>query len=170
MRVIWASHGKSDDSPLTKADLASHELIQAELSRRWPEIPVLSEESADIPWETRQNWTQYWLVDPLDGTKEFINRNGEFTVNIALIRDHRPVMGIVHVPVTDTSYYGAQDLAPGASKAQRERSLFRPDAPLHNRQSSLEAVHTPTLNSRASCNSLASMNWSAWVVHLSFVA
>ena len=100
---------KSDDSPLTKADLASHELIQAELSNRWPEIPVLSEESADIPWETRRNWTQYWLVDPLDGTKEFINRNGEFTVNIALIRDHRPVMGIVHVPVTDTSYYGAYD-------------------------------------------------------------
>lgn len=101
---------KSDDSPLTKADLASHELIQAELSSRWPDIPVLSEESVDIPWETRRNWKQYWLVDPLDGTKEFINHNGEFTVNIALIRDHRPVMGIVHVPVTDTSYYGAQDL------------------------------------------------------------
>jgi 3'(2'), 5'-bisphosphate nucleotidase len=100
---------KSDDSPLTKADLASHELIKAELSQRWPAIPVLSEESADIPWETRQNWREYWLVDPLDGTKEFINRNGEFTVNIALIRDHQPVMGIVHVPVTDTSYFGARD-------------------------------------------------------------
>ena len=99
---------KSDDSPLTKADLASHELILAELSSRWPDIPVLSEESADIPWETRRNWKQYWLVDPLDGTKEFINRNGEFTVNIALIRDHQPVLGIVHVPVTDTSYFGAQ--------------------------------------------------------------
>lgn len=102
---------KSDDSPLTKADLASHELINAELSSRWPDIPILSEESADIPWETRQSWQQYWLVDPLDGTKEFINHNGEFTVNIALIRNHQPVMGVVHVPVTDTSYFGARELA-----------------------------------------------------------
>jgi len=99
---------KADDSPLTKADLASHELINAELTNRWPDIPVLSEESADIPWQTRQHWQQYWLVDPLDGTKEFINRNGEFTVNIALISDHQPVMGIVHVPVTDVSYFGAR--------------------------------------------------------------
>jgi 3'(2'), 5'-bisphosphate nucleotidase len=99
---------KADDSPLTKADLASHELINAELIRLWPDIPVLSEESADIPWQTRQNWQQYWLVDPLDGTKEFINHNGEFTVNIALISDHQPVLGIVHVPVTDISYFGAQ--------------------------------------------------------------
>lgn len=101
---------KSDDSPLTRADLASHELISAEISSRWPHIPILSEESADIPWDTRRNWQQYWLVDPLDGTKEFINRNGEFTVNIALVRDHEPVMGVVHVPVTDTSYFGARDL------------------------------------------------------------
>ena len=100
---------KADHSPLTKADLASHELIDAELTRLWPNIPVLSEESADIAWETRQSWQQYWLVDPLDGTKEFINRNGEFTVNIALIRDHQPVLGIVHVPVTDISYFGASD-------------------------------------------------------------
>jgi len=101
---------KSDDSPLTRADLASHDLICSELSSRWPDIPILSEESADIPWKTRQEWRQYWLVDPLDGTKEFINRNGEFTVNIALIDDHRPVMGVVHVPVSDTSYYGARNL------------------------------------------------------------
>ena len=99
---------KSDDSPLTKADLASHKLIEAELTKHWPDIPVLSEESADISWETRKSWQQYWLVDPLDGTKEFINQNGEFTVNIALIRDHQPVMGVVHVPVTDISYFGAK--------------------------------------------------------------
>jgi 3'(2'), 5'-bisphosphate nucleotidase len=101
---------KADDSPLTKADLASHELIDAELTRRWPDIPVLSEESADIPWETRKKWQQYWLVDPLDGTKEFINRNGEFTVNIALIRDHQAIMGVVHVPVTDLSYFGSTNI------------------------------------------------------------
>lgn len=100
---------KADNSPLTKADLASHKLITAELARLWPEIPVLSEESADIPWGTRRNWRQYWLVDPLDGTREFINHNGEFTVNIALIQDHNPVLGIVHVPVTDISYFGARD-------------------------------------------------------------
>ena len=116
---------KSDDSPLTRADLASHELINAELSKRWPDIPVLSEESADIPWETRQKWRQYWLVDPLDGTKEFINQNGEFTVNIALIRDHQPIMGIVHVPVSDTSYFGARDVGAwcqqGTTKAREIR-------------------------------------------------
>lgn len=99
---------KADESPLTKADLASHELINAELTRLWPDIPVLSEESADIPWETRQNWQQYWLVDPLDGTREFINHNGEFTVNIALIQDHEPVLGIVYVPVTGICYFGAR--------------------------------------------------------------
>lgn len=101
---------KSDDSPLTRADLASHQLIDTELTRLWPEIPVLSEESADIPWETRQSWQQYWLVDPLDGTKEFINRNGEFTVNIALIRNGQAVLGVVHVPVTEISYFGARDV------------------------------------------------------------
>lgn len=101
---------KADDSPLTKADLASHDVINAALSSLWPEIPVLSEESAKIPWETRRNWQQYWLVDPLDGTKEFISRNGEFTVNIALIQHHAPVLGVVHVPVTDISYFGAKGI------------------------------------------------------------
>lgn len=98
---------KDDDSPLTRADLASHAVISHALKHEWPDIPVLSEESADIPWQTRKQWKTYWLVDPLDGTKEFINRNGEFTVNIALIDDHRPVIGVVHVPVTGTSYFGS---------------------------------------------------------------
>jgi len=122
---------KSDNSPLTRADLASHELISAELSSRWPDVPVLSEESAEIPWTTRQSWQQYWLVDPLDGTKEFINHNGEFTVNIALIRNHKPVTGIVHVPVTDTSYFGARDLGAWrqqGSEAARAISVRRPAA------------------------------------------
>jgi len=100
---------KADHTPLTKADLASHELINAELTSLWPAIPVLSEESADIAWETRQRWLEYWLVDPLDGTREFINHNGEFTVNIALIRNHNPVLGIVYVPVTDVCYFGARN-------------------------------------------------------------
>ncbi len=97
---------KADRTPLTEADLASHRIIRDALARLTPDIPLLSEESADIDFETRANWIQYWLVDPLDGTKEFINRNGEFTVNIALIRNHDPVLGVVHVPVSGTTYAG----------------------------------------------------------------
>ncbi|MES9955666.1 MAG: 3'(2'),5'-bisphosphate nucleotidase CysQ [Sedimenticola sp.] len=97
---------KADSSPLTEADLAAHTLITARLAEMTPEIPLLSEESADIAYETRSGWNRYWLIDPLDGTKEFIKRNGEFTVNIALIDDGQPVMGVVHVPVTGTTYYG----------------------------------------------------------------
>lgn len=97
---------KSDDSPLTAADRASHELIVDELTRLTPDIPVWSEESATIDYAKRSQWTQFWLVDPLDGTKEFIKHNGEFTVNIALIRNNEPVLGVVHVPVTRRDYLG----------------------------------------------------------------
>jgi 3'(2'), 5'-bisphosphate nucleotidase len=98
---------KTDQSPLTVADLRSHEIISKGLLALTPELPVLSEEASDISYEKRQQWTRYWLVDPLDGTKEFVSRNGEFTVNIALIDDHVPVLGVVHVPVTSTTYTGA---------------------------------------------------------------
>ena len=108
---------KADESPLTAADLASHHLITAALQTLTPDLPVLSEESADIPWSTRQHWQRYWLVDPLDGTKEFINRNGEFTVNIALIDNGVPVLGVVYVPTLDLLYHGAQGL--GAWKETR---------------------------------------------------
>ena len=97
---------KADDSPLTQADLASHRVITEALGHLAPDIPLLSEESADVPFAERSGWREYWLIDPLDGTKEFIKRNGEFTVNIALIRDHRPVLGVVHVPVTGVTYSG----------------------------------------------------------------
>lgn len=95
----FAVEHKDDRSPLTAADLASHRLIVDALQALTPELPVLSEESADIAWDERSRWTRYWLVDPLDGTREFVKRNGEFTVNIALIDDHRPVLGIVQTPV-----------------------------------------------------------------------
>ena len=101
---------KNDQSPLTAADLASHRTIVDGLQRLTPELPVLSEESAEIPFETRSTWREYWLVDPLDGTKEFVKRNGEFTVNIALIRDHQPVLGVVYVPVKDLCFYGCAGL------------------------------------------------------------
>lgn len=97
---------KPDASPLTEADLASHRLIHDELLRLTPDLPFLSEESSAIDFATRAAWRAYWLVDPLDGTKEFVNRNGEFTVNIALIRDHEPALGVVFVPVSGVSYAG----------------------------------------------------------------
>jgi 3'(2'), 5'-bisphosphate nucleotidase len=97
---------KADNSPLTAADLRAHRLIVARLQELTPELPVLSEESARVPFATRSRWSRYWLVDPLDGTREFLSRNGEFTVNIALIEGHAPVLGVVHVPVTATTYRG----------------------------------------------------------------
>jgi len=97
---------KADQSPLTAADQASHRLIVDSLQALTPDIPVWSEESAGIEFSQRKNWDRFWLVDPLDGTKEFIKRNGEFTVNIALIEAHEPVLGVVHVPVKGQDYVG----------------------------------------------------------------
>lgn len=94
---------KSDNSPVTAADLAAHHVIHAGLSQLSPEIPILSEEDPCL-WQDRLNWETYWLVDPLDGTKEFIKRNGEFTVNIALIKQGVPVMGVIYAPVFDVLY------------------------------------------------------------------
>ena len=108
---------KGDASPLTAADLASHQAILHGLQALTPDIPVLSEESTPIDDQERLSWSTYWLVDPLDGTKEFLNRNGEFTVNIALIEDNVPSFGIVHVPVEGLTYVG-----------QAKKGAFRLDA------------------------------------------
>lgn len=97
---------KSDQSPLTLADRASNAIIVKSLEELYPEIPILSEEGRDINYEERKNWQKFWLVDPLDGTKEFIKRNGEFTVNIALIEKGYPVLGVVYAPVLDKLYIG----------------------------------------------------------------
>jgi len=102
----FAVNKKSDQSPVTAADMAAHDTIVRGLQRLTPELPVLSEESSQIPFSERRRWGSYWLVDPLDGTKEFINRNGDFTVNIALVQEHAPVVGVVHIPVENLSYYG----------------------------------------------------------------
>jgi 3'(2'), 5'-bisphosphate nucleotidase len=100
---------KSDDSPITRADRAAHTILSEGLQRLTPEIPVLSEESAaEHSPAVRHRWREFWLVDPLDGTKEFISRNGEFTVNVALVREHRPVLGVVSAPVLETVYYGVE--------------------------------------------------------------
>lgn len=98
---------KADQSPLTEADRAAHALIVAQLQRLTPDWPVLSEESRAADYKLRSTWPCYWLVDPLDGTKEFVKRNGEFTVNIALIDNGVARLGVVHVPVTGTTYCGA---------------------------------------------------------------
>lgn len=116
--TAFAVTAKDDDSPLTAADLAAHRVIAAGLQTLTPDIPVLSEESSAVAFSERRHWQRYWLVDPLDGTKEFIQRNGQFTVNIAFIEEHEPVFGVVRVPVTGVCYsaargYGAFREAPG---------------------------------------------------------
>ncbi|MCZ0925759.1 3'(2'),5'-bisphosphate nucleotidase CysQ [Vreelandella janggokensis] len=97
---------KDDQSPLTEADMAAHHSLVALLENLTPDVPVLSEESDEVPFATRQTWERYWLVDPLDGTKEFINKNGEFTLNVALIENGVPVFGIVYAPVLQTTWVG----------------------------------------------------------------
>jgi len=125
---------KEDASPLTVADLRAHRLIEDALQQLTPEIPVLSEEASELPFSARAGWPRYWLVDPLDGTKEFLSRNGQFTVNIALIEAHAPVLGVVHVPVRDTSYQGL----PGVG-AWRE-SAAGPTCQIHVRTESADPL------------------------------
>ena len=101
---------KADNSPLTQADLAAHLCIVRMLQELDSEIPILSEESASIDWSVRKHWAKYWLVDPLDGTREFVKKNGEFTVNIALIENGEPVLGVVYAPVIDWLLVGGRDI------------------------------------------------------------
>lgn len=99
---------KDDDSPLTAADLAANRLLVARLQELTPEIPILSEESKQAPWHERKHWSQCWVVDPLDGTKEFLKRNDEFTVNVALVREHQPILGVVYAPALQKWYFAAR--------------------------------------------------------------
>lgn len=109
----FAVEHKDDKSPLTEADTQSHKAIMQVLENT--QYPTLSEEGRDIPYEVRKSWNTFWLVDPLDGTKEFIKRNGEFTVNIALIEEQTPIMGVIYVPVQKVLYFGMEGM--GAYKA-----------------------------------------------------
>ncbi len=115
-RRDFAVETKADESPVTEADLVAHRHLTALLETLTPEVPVLSEESAEVPYAERRHWRHYWLVDPLDGTKEFVKKNGEFTLNVALVADGVPVFGIVHAPVLDTTWWGQQ--GDGAWKCQ----------------------------------------------------
>lgn len=112
-RSAFAVEMKEDRSPLTLADKRSHEIISRDMGTARMNgalLPVLSEEGKSIPYEERKNWEPFWLIDPLDGTKEFIKRNGEFTVNIALVSRNRPVLGIIYVPVRDVFYFACRGM------------------------------------------------------------
>jgi 3'(2'), 5'-bisphosphate nucleotidase len=113
----FAVQHKDDNSPLTLADLESQRIIAEGLTLLTPDIPILSEESAQAPWAERKNWNELWVVDPLDGTREFVKRNGEFTINIALVVDHEPLLGIVAAPARGLLYWGAA----GAGAFSRHR-------------------------------------------------
>ena len=115
---------KGDASPVTAADLAAHRIIVDALRRLTPDVPVLSEEAADVAWETRQVWRRFWLVDPLDGTREFLSGNGEYTVNIALVGHHAPLLGVVYAPASGLEYSGIAGV--GAWRARGEAGRPEP--------------------------------------------
>jgi len=116
---------KKDSSPITKADNISHKIITERLKILTPKIPIISEENCDIPYSIRSRWKKYWLVDPLDGTKEFINKNGEFTVNIALIENNTPIFGVIHIPVTNETYWGSKVSGSFYSNANNDVTQIR---------------------------------------------
>lgn len=137
---------KEDNSPLTIADVRAHNIIKKHLKKTG--IPILSEEGAQIPYEERKGWSRFWLVDPLDGTKEFIKRNGEFTVNVALIENGAPVLGVVYAPVLQQIYFG--DLEDGAFRAQHISPAETPDSILSRSEKLPIAQERTTLNVVAS--------------------
>lgn len=125
---IFAVVEKEDKTPLTQADLRSHQVIVNRLKHLTPHIPVLSEESAYIPFDIRKQWREYWLVDPLDGTKEFLKRNGEFTVNIAFISDNMPTLGIIYAPVLDVCYFAGHKIG-----AFKQKNMLSPHS-IHSKK------------------------------------
>ena len=114
---------KKDNSPLTKADKAAHKIISSILQES--KIPILSEEGKSIPYETRKYWNKLWIIDPIDGTKEFIKRNGEFTVNIALIENNKPVIGVILAPDSGVLYFSEKNI--GAFKSTTNLDYFNPE-------------------------------------------
>ena len=118
---------KDDKSPLTEADLKSNEIICKSLLELYPSIPILSEENKAAPYEERKEWEQYWCIDPIDGTKEFIKKNGEFTVNIALIHKNIPILGVVYAPALDDMYIAKQN--EGAFKNGKKLPFYTNDDP-----------------------------------------
>jgi 3'(2'), 5'-bisphosphate nucleotidase len=121
---------KEDDSPLTEADTASNEVISRRFAETYPDIPLLSEEGASIPYEERSRWSRFLLVDPLDGTKEFVKENGEFCVCIAYVEGRYPVLGAIYAPVQDLLFYGGPDVGAFEDNGRETRRLqTAPPAP-----------------------------------------
>lgn len=141
----WQIEEKADHTPLTKADRRSNELICEGLSQLPGRFPVISEENKEVPYEERKKYSFYWLVDPLDGTKEFIKRNGEFTVNIALVHGNRPVLGVVHVPTSNATFWAA--LGEGAYWTNGTR-----EEPIHAIYFEPTAAHLKIVASRSHRN------------------
>ncbi len=133
----WQVERKGDNSPITAADLAAHNIIVAGLQQLFPDWPVLSEESAEVCDATRRSWPRYWLVDPLDGTKEFLAKSGEFTVNIALIDEGESVFGTVYWPLGDELYQGGQSVGSWRVLGSERRLLHTRPAPSGNQQNPL---------------------------------
>ncbi|CDT77373.1 3'(2'),5'-bisphosphate nucleotidase cysQ [Vibrio coralliirubri] len=148
---------KSDDTPVTSADLAAHKLILKKLSELTPDIPVLSEEDADISLEQRSQWDRYWLVDPLDGTQEFIARSGDFATIIALIEHNKPVMGVVYAPVSGVSYYAYS--GKGAWKIPDLNDSVKIKTHRHERPNQSIAM---AISRRQDINRITSRMSSAW--------
>ena len=119
----WQVQQKDDDSPLTRADQRSNDIICEGLRSLSVQFPIISEENREIPYEERKNYTYCWMVDPLDGTKEFIKRNGEFTVNIALIHENKPVLGVVHIPVSNATFWAVKGSGAHWTNGSREELL-----------------------------------------------
>lgn len=122
---------KADKTPLTETDLLAHQLISDALQKLTPDVPILSEESSHIDFATRRQWQRYWLVDPLDGTRDFLEKTGDFTINIALIEHHQPILGVVYVPVTQVVYYadetGAFKQIAGSTPKKIHTRKLQPD-------------------------------------------
>src|SRR5258708_18128111 len=144
---------KDDNSPLTRADLESQRVIIEGLTKVTPDVPILSEESAQAPWDERKTWRELWVVDPLDGTREFVKRNGEFTINIALVQDHEPVLGVVAAPALGLLYWGA----PGVGAFSRHRDAAEVPINVSPPQSPLRVVGSPSQASAATAGCLAQL-------------
>ncbi len=129
---------KKDNSPLTKADIKSNEIITESLEDLYPEIPILSEENNEVPYNIRKNWEYFWLIDPLDGTKEFVKKNGEFTVNIALIYKNMPVLGVIYASVLKILYYAQKDQ--GAFKQEKNKKPQRLPLCKHTNKDILKVI------------------------------
>lgn len=153
----YDSFVKADETPVTSADLAAHKLIFKKLSELTPDIPVLSEEDADIALAQRSQWDRYWLVDPLDGTQEFIARSGDFATIIALVEKNKPVMGVVYAPVSDVIYYAYQ--SQGAWKMAGRGEPVRIQTHLHEVEGQTIAI---AISRRQSVNKVTSQMSSAW--------